>query len=237
MAMLSKEMKEILATSRAAGWVLEPRAKELLAAAGMPVPRFTWAKDMEAAIRFANTIGYPVVAKVVSPAILHKSDAGGVSVGIKDDSGLRAAYKRFEALEGFAGVLVEEMVDGLELIVGAKVDYQFGPVILLGIGGTSVEIYNDTRIRMAPLAPRDVEAMVHGLRAHQLLEGFRGTAPINTQALTAMLMAFSGLVMASEAEIESIDLNPVKCSAERCIVADARIMLATEGNTDAKKYP
>jgi hypothetical protein len=153
MAMLSKEMKEILATSRAAGWVLEPRAKELLAAAGIPVPRFTWAHDMEEATRFANTIGYPVVAKVVSPAILHKSDAGGVSVGIKDDSGLRAAYKRFEALEGFAGVLVEEMVDGLELIVGAKVDYQFGPVILLGIGGTSVEIYNDTRIRMAPLAP------------------------------------------------------------------------------------
>jgi len=224
--MLSKQMKEIFAAARPAGWVLEPQAKELLAAAGMPVPRFTWAHDKDEAIRFAGTIGYPVVAKVVSPAILHKSEAGGVITSIKDDAELRAAYERFRTLKGFAGMLVEEMVDGMELIVGAKVDYQFGPVILVGIGGTSVEIYKDTRIRMAPLVPADVDAMVHGLRAHQLLEGYRGSAPINRQALTALLMAFSGLVMESEAEIESIDLNPVKCTAERCIVADARIMLA-----------
>ena len=226
--MLSKQMKEIFAASREAGWVLEPRAKELLAAAGMPVPRFTWAHDTVEATRFANTIGYPVVAKVVSPAIIHKSEAGGVSIGIKDDGELGAAYERFRTLKGFAGMLVEEMVEGMELIVGAKVDYQFGPVILVGIGGTSVEIYKDTSIRMAPLVPEDVAAMVHGLRAHQLLEGYRGSAPINTQALIAMLMAFSGLVMDCEALIESIDLNPVKCTAERCIVADARIMLAKE---------
>jgi succinyl-CoA synthetase beta subunit len=226
MAMLSKQMKDIFAASRRAGWVLEPQAKELLAAASMPVPRFTWAHDREEATRFAHTIGYPVVAKVVSPAIIHKSEAGGVSVGIKDDDELRAAYERFQTLQGFAGILVEEMVEGMELIVGAKVDYQFGPVILVGIGGTSVEIYKDTSIRMAPLVPEDVAAMVHGLRAHQLLEGYRGTAPISRQALIALLMAFSGLVMASEALIESIDLNPVKCTAERCLVADARIMLA-----------
>jgi succinyl-CoA synthetase beta subunit len=226
--MPSKQMKEIFAASRPAGWVLEPQAKELLAAAGMPVPRFTWAHDIEEATRFANTIGYPVVAKVVSPAILHKSDAGGVITSIEDDGKLAAAYERLKTLKGFAGMLVEEMVEGIELIVGAKVDYQFGPVILVGIGGTSVEIYQDTSIRMAPLKPQDVEAMVHGLRAHQLLEGFRGAPPINRQALTALLMAFSGLVMAVEAEIESIDLNPVKCTAERCIVADARIMLAKE---------
>lgn len=224
--MLSKQMKDIFAASRRTGWVLEPQAKELLAAAGMPVPRFTWAHEREEAIRFARMIGYPVVAKVVSPAIIHKSEAGGVSTSIKDDDGLRAAYDRFQALQGFAGMLVEEMVEGMELIVGAKVDYQFGPVILVGIGGTSVEIYKDTSIRLAPLVPADVEGMVHGLRAHQLLEGYRGSAPINRQALTALLMAFSGLVMESKAEIESIDLNPVKCTAERCIVADARIMLA-----------
>jgi acyl-CoA synthetase (NDP forming) len=223
---LSKQMKEIFAASREAGWVLEPRAKELLAVAGIPVPRFAWAHDSAEAIRFARDIGYPVVAKVVSPAIPHKSDAGGVIVGIRDDGGLAAAYERLKTLKGFAGMLVEEMVEGMELIVGAKRDYQFGPVLLLGIGGTSVEIYKDTRIRMAPLVPQDVEAMVHGLRAHQLLEGYRGSAPINRQALTALLMAFSNLVMESEAEIESIDLNPVKCTAERCVVADARIMLA-----------
>jgi succinyl-CoA synthetase beta subunit len=227
-AVLSNAMKEILAASRQAGWVLEPKAKELLAEAGLDVPRFTWAHDREEATRFASTIGYPVVAKVVSPAIIHKSEAGGVSVGIKGDVELRAAYERFQALKGFAGMLVEEMVDGVELIVGAKVDYQFGPVILVGIGGTSVEIYKDTSIRMAPLVPQDVASMVHGLRAHQLLEGYRGAAPINGQSLIALLMAFSGFVMDCEALIESIDLNPVKCTAERCIVADARIMLAKE---------
>jgi acetate---CoA ligase (ADP-forming) subunit beta len=229
-AVLSKAMKDVFAASRRAGWVLEPRAKELLAAAGLAVPRFTWAHDMEEATQFARVIGYPVVAKVVSPDIIHKSEAGGVSIGIKGDDELRAAYERFRALKGFAGMLVEEMVDGVELIVGAKVDYQFGPVILVGIGGTSVEIYKDTRIRIAPLAPTDVDAMVHGLRAHQLLEGYRGTAPINMQALTAMLMAFSGLVMDCEALIESIDLNPVACASDRCIVADARIMLAGAGS-------
>jgi acyl-CoA synthetase (NDP forming) len=230
--MQSKQMKEIFAASRTAGWVLEPRAKELLAAAGMPVPRFTWAHDQAEATRFADAIGYPVVAKVISPAILHKSDAGGVIVDIKDASGLAAAYDRLKQLQGFAGMLVEEMVEGMELIIGAKVDLQFGPVILLGIGGTSVEIYQDTSIRMAPLQPKDVEAMVHGLRAHQLLEGFRGAPPINRQALIDLLMAFSALVMETEAEIESIDLNPIKCTAERCLVADARIMLAEkEGKT------
>lgn len=226
--MLSKEMKDIFAASRPAGWVLEPRAKELLSMAGLAVPRFTWANDPAEATGFAHTIGYPVVAKVVSPAIVHKSDAGGVIIGIQDDSELAAAYERFEALQGFAGVLVEEMVDGMELIVGAKVDYQFGPVILLGIGGTSVEIYKDTSIRMAPLLPQDVAAMVRGLRAHQLLEGYRGSAPIDVQALTALLMAFSAFVMTCEALIESIDLNPVTCSAQGCLVADARIMLAAE---------
>jgi len=225
---LSKEMEEIFAASRAAGWVLEPKAKQLLSMAGLAVPRFTWANGIDEATRFARGIGYPVVVKIVSPTILHKSDVGGVIIGINSDEELRAAYERFRALQGFAGMLVEEMVDGIELIVGAKVDYQFGPVILLGIGGTSVEIYKDTSIRMVPLIPQDVAAMVRGLRAHQLLEGYRGSAPIDVQALTDMLMAFSAFVMACEALIESIDLNPVKCSAKGCIVADARIMLAAE---------
>jgi succinyl-CoA synthetase beta subunit len=225
---LSKEMEGIFTAARETGWVLEPQAKQLLSMAGLDVPRFTWAHDVEEATRFARTIGYPVVAKVVSPAIIHKSDAGGVIVGVTGDEGLDAAYERFRALAGFAGMLVEEMVEGIELIWGAKVDYQFGPIILVGIGGTSVEIYKDTSIRMAPLAAKDVASMVHGLRAHELLEGYRGGAPINRQALTASLMAFSSLVMDGEHLIESIDLNPVLCTAERCIVADARIMLAKE---------
>ena len=225
---LSKEMKKIFAASREAGWVLEPKAKELLSLAGLKVPRFTWAQGLEEATQFAHTIGYPVVAKVVSPHILHKSDVGGVIVGIRNDKDLHAAYQRLRSLKGFAGILVEEVVGGIELIVGAKVDYQFGPVILMGIGGTAVEIYKDTSVRMAPLVPKDVDSMLQGLQAHQLLEGYRGSAPANVQALTDMLIAFSDFVMDCEDLIESIDLNPVKCSSEGCIIADARIVLTTK---------
>jgi len=165
---------------------------------------------------------------VVSPEVLHKTDSGGVAVGIDSDTKLGEVFQRFSTFGGFAGMLVEEMVSGAELIVGAKMDYQFGPVILLGIGGTGVEIYKDTTLRMAPLSQRDVESMLRGLKAHQVLEGYRGSEPVNIQVLTGMLMAFSRLVMDLEEMIESIDLNPLMCSSKRCVVADVRIMLRSE---------
>jgi hypothetical protein len=174
----------------------------------------------------ADRISYPVVAKVVSAAIVHKSDVGGVVVGIENAARLNAVFDRLSALEGFAGMLVEEMLPGTELIVGAQVDVQFGPVILLGIGGIGVEIYRDTVIRMAPLNAKDVPAMVAGLKGTALLNGFRGAEPINIPELTRLMLSFSELVVDLDDAIASIDLNPVKCTGTRCVVADARIMLA-----------
>lgn len=223
--MLREEVKDILSAARETGWVLEPEAKRLLTYAGLDVPRFEWVTKAEEAHLFAQEVGYPVVAKVVSPQVLHKSDVGGVIVGINDDQRLLEAFGRLSGLEGFAGVVVEEMVAGVELIVGAKIDYQFGPVILLGLGGTGVEIFRDTSIRMAPLREPDIKSMVDGLRARRLLEGYRGSEPISFEKLTDMLMNFSNLVIEIEGSIESIDLNPVMCSPENCVVADARIML------------
>ena len=223
--MVTAEILDIVASSRAAGWVLEPEAKRLLGMAGLTIPRYGWAKSPDEAIAFAREIGYPVVAKVVSPRIVHKSEHGGVVVGIRSDDTLRAAFERFRSLEAFAGMLVEEMVAGLELIVGAKVDEQFGPVILLGIGGTGVEIYKDATIRMAPLREQDADSMMKGLKAHELLEGYRGAEPVNVAELRRLLLTFSGLAMDLQDRIESIDLNPVKCGGSKCIVADARIIL------------
>lgn len=225
--MLKKAMKNILSSSRELGWVLEPEAKRLFSLAGMNIPRFTWATALEEALRFAEEIGYPVVAKIVSPRALHKSDVGGVVVGINNEVTLGETFHRFSGFEGFAGMLVEEMLSGVELIIGAKVDYQFGPVILLGIGGTGVEIYRDTSLRMAPLNQQDVDAMLKDLKARPLLEGYRGSEPVNVGELSRMLIAFSDLVMELEGLIESIDLNPVLCSSNKCVVADARIMLKT----------
>lgn len=223
--MLTKEVRDIVSSSKAIGWVLEPEAKRLFSSLGLDVPRFVWAKRFEEAIRFAEEMGYPVVGKVVSPKLVHKSDQNGVEIGIDNGGRLKETFLRFSQMDGFAGMLVEEMVSGIELIVGAKVDDQFGPIVLLGIGGTGVEIYEDVALRMAPLVPRDVASMIRCLKGHQLLEGYRGSKPIHVGELNRLLLTFSGLVMDLESLIDSIDLNPVICSPSRCAVADARIML------------
>jgi acetate---CoA ligase (ADP-forming) subunit beta len=235
-ALLKPDVLDILTSSRAAGWVMEPEAKRLLALSGLPVPKFRWAGEADEAVDQAHEVGYPVVAKVVSPRILHKSEWKGVVVGLKTDDALRETFERFSRYDGFAGMLVEEMVQGLELIVGARIDYQFGPVILLGMGGTGVEIYKDTTLRMAPLQERDVRSMVGKLKAHALLEGHRGAEPVNLADLTSMMLAFSRLVMDLQEFIESVDLNPVKCNAQKCVIADARILLVKSGHGSFARF-
>jgi succinyl-CoA synthetase beta subunit len=223
--MLNNEMLGIIENFRKTGWMPEPEAKRLFAMACMDVPKYIWAHEPDEFIRFAGLCGYPVVAKVVSPRVIHKSDVGGVIVGIDSDEGLESAFQTLKMLDGFDGILVEEMVGGRELIIGAKIDYQFGPVILLGIGGTGVEIYQDVTMRMAPINRNDVASMIDSLKGRNILRGYRGGEPINMEALTDLLIRFSSLVIDLESHIQSIDLNPVLCSRDRCIIADARIIL------------
>ncbi|MCX5809366.1 MAG: acetate--CoA ligase family protein [Proteobacteria bacterium] len=224
--MLNKEIREILSECKERGWVMEPQAKEILRLSGVETTEFIWARDVQEAIRFANQIGYPVVAKVVSPEVVHKSDVGGVAVGVSGDEKLAEVYTEMGKIKGFSGIIVEEMVRGIELIVGMKLDQQFGPVVLLGVGGTAVEIYKDVALRMAPILERDVDSMLKSIKARPLLEGYRGSEPINIEALKKMLLAFSDMVMELGAEVDSIDLNPVICNASGCVVTDARMMLA-----------
>jgi acetate---CoA ligase (ADP-forming) subunit beta len=220
------DILRIIEGARGDGWVLEPDAKRLFSLAGFTVPRFALVRTVEEARRFARQIGYPVVAKVVSPRILHKSEVHGVVTGIGDEGRLAEVFERLLGLEGFLGVLVEEMVPGgIELILGAKIDVQFGPMILLGMGGTGVEIYRDVALRMAPLLEKDALAMIGGLKARRLLEGYRGAEPVDRGKLTETLLAFSSLVMELEGRIDSIDINPLLCSAGGCVVADVRIIL------------
>ena len=223
--MVKKEILAILKTSEKWGWVLEPDAKRIFSLEGLDVPKFSVAKVPGDVPRIGNEIGYPVVAKIVSPEVLHKSDVHGVAVGITEDKDLEKVFERFRKIEGFEGMLVEEMIQGTELIIGAKHDYQFGPMILLGFGGTGVEIYKDVSLRMAPLDDKDVDSMIHGLKAKKLREGYRGARPIDMKALKRLLIEFSGIVMKLKDFVESIDLNPVMCTPERCVIADARIIL------------
>lgn len=223
--MLNNPIKTVLEASRARGWVTEPDAKQLLAAAGLTVPRFTTVTEPGGIESAAAGIGFPLVAKIVSGRILHKSDHDGVETGITTKNELTAAFERFSRLDGFEAMLVEEMVSGMELIIGAKIDDQFGPVVLLGIGGIGVEIYQDVSLRMAPVGPDDVASMIKGLKAGRMLSGYRGGVVVDRDELIRTIIGFSEFVMASAEMIASIDLNPVMCSAEKCVVADARIML------------
>lgn len=205
---------------------MEPQAKEILRLFGLDVTRFLWTESLEEAIGFAAQIGYPVVAKVVSPEVIHKSDVSGVVLGVSGGKQLGEAFEQMSSIRGFQGIIVEETIRGTELIAGMKMDRQFGPIIMFGVGGTAVEIYKDVAIRMAPLREQDVESMLVSLKAHSLIEGYRGSDALNVEALKAMLLAFSSLVMEFEDNVESIDLNPLICNAARCVITDARIMLA-----------
>lgn len=226
--MLNAIAQEILTDSKSRGWVLEPDAKRIMHEAGLAVPEFRFAKSNEAALQSAKELGYPLVAKVVSPAVLHKTEVKGVALGVDGDQTLQEVFSRFSNIEAFSGVHMEKMASGVELIVGAKIDDHFGPVILMGLGGTSVEIYQDVAIRMAPLTKADVQSMLLSLKGRKLLEGFRGAEVVNQEKLIKTLLDFSKLVVDLQDSIESIDLNPVLCSSDACVVADARIILCAE---------
>jgi acetate---CoA ligase (ADP-forming) subunit beta len=223
--MLNNEIISIIDKFKEIGWVPEPEAKRLFRIAGLNVPEFSWVRTPEEAVIAARGIGYPVVAKVVSPAVIHKSDVGGVIVGINSDESLKDAFNTFKTLDGFDGMLIEEMARGMELIIGAKIDYQFGPVILLGIGGTGVEIYQDVTMRMTPITESDVLSMIESLKGRKLITGYRGNDAVNIKELTRLITDFSSLVTGIADRIQSIDLNPVLCSGKGCVIADARIIL------------
>ena len=226
--MLTEIAQKILSDSKPRGWVLEPDAKLILREAGLSVPENRFAKTKADALQSAKALGYPLVAKVVSAAVLHKTEVKGVAVGINSDQELQDAIARFSNIEGFAGVHLEQMAGGVELIIGAKIDNHFGPVILMGIGGTGVEIYQDVAIRMAPLTQADIQSMILSLKGRKLLEGYRGGETVDQAKLTRTLLDFSKLVVDMQDYIESIDLNPVLCSSDACVVADARIILDRE---------
>ncbi len=220
-----KAIKEIINISKPLGWVLEPDAKALMKLYGLDVPDFVLTDSFGKADKFLKQSDCPVVVKAVSKKILHKTEYQAVALGIASSDHLKEEFTRLQKLDGCENILVEKMIQGIEVIVGAKNDFQFGPVIVFGIGGTSVEIYNDTAIRMAPLKPDDVSSMIQSLMAKEIILGYRGKDGVNIAALTDMIVNFSKLIMEFEQDIESVDLNPVICTKDQCLIADARIIL------------
>jgi acetate---CoA ligase (ADP-forming) subunit beta len=212
--------------------LLETEAKTICAEYGIPVTRFVLAKDGEDAVVQAGLMGFPVVLKVVSPDIVHKSEAGGVLLNLKSSAEVSAAYgrildnaKKYKPDARIVGVLVSEMApQATEVIVGAVKDAQFGQTVMFGLGGIFVEILKDVSFRVAPLTAEDAKEMILGLKAYPLLNGYRNTPPADTTALAAILCNTSRLVM-EHPEIKELDLNPIMAYQQGAKTVDARIIL------------
>ncbi|MCK9487506.1 MAG: acetate--CoA ligase family protein [Dehalococcoidia bacterium] len=234
-------MADVIASARAEGRTLltEVESKQLLADAGIPVAMAQLATTAGEAVRIADDLGYPVVMKVVSPDIAHKSDVGGVVVNLADAEALQAAHGEMMARvqeaapnASILGVAVQSMApQGAEVIVGATTDPQFGPVMMFGLGGVFVEVLKDVAFRIVPLEPRDARQMVREIKGLPILQGVRGQAPADLEALEALILQVSAF-MAAHPEVAELDLNPVFAYEEGVLAVDARVVLAEPVGAD-----
>ncbi len=210
----------------------EIEAKQLLEQAGVPVSPARLATTKADAVNMANELGYPIVLKIVSPQITHKSDVGGVALGLTSGDEVGAAFERVVANAKKAepsatidGVAVQRMEkQGTEVIVGMTTDPQFGPVMMFGLGGIMVEILKDVAFRVVPLDERDARQMIHEIKGYPVLEGFRGSDPADIGKLQELLLKVSAFVE-SHPEVAELDLNPVFAYKDGAIAVDARVVL------------
>ena len=211
----------------------EVEAKAALAEAGVSVTATSLAQTREEAAAQAEAISYPVALKVVSPNVAHKSDVGGVVLGLESHEEVAEGYdeiiRSVQAAQPSAiieGVSVQEMASpGVEVIVGVTTDPQFGPVMMFGLGGIMVEVLGDVAFRLAPLGEGDARDMIDEIQGRQVLDGVRGQPPVDVGAIEAMLDQVSQFA-AEHPEVAELDLNPVIASPEGAIAVDARVVLA-----------
>jgi acyl-CoA synthetase (NDP forming) len=210
----------------------EIEAKQVFKDAGVPVVEARLAKSRKEAAEISAAISFPVVLKIASPDIIHKSDAGGVKVGLKNKTEVVKTYSEIMAAARqkfpkakIDGVAVEKMArPGVEIIIGVFRDAQFGPVIMFGLGGIFVEVLKDVSFRIIPIARRDAAEMIKEIKGYPLLKGYRGTEPANIAILEDILLNVSEFVDKTP-EIKEIDLNPIIAYKDSAVAVDARIVL------------
>lgn len=208
--------------------LMETESKAILEEWGVPIVPCEVATSREEALNLSRTIGFPVVLKILSPDIVHKSQAGGVRVGLIADDDVISAFdeimenvRRRPASASVLGVTVQRMVSGLEVAIGVTTDSQFGHVLMFGLGGVDVELMRDTTFRLIPIDAVDADEMIRDIKGFPLLMGHTGG---NLEDLRSMLLKVSDLIV-SHPRIEGMDLNPVIVSRQGSVVADARIVL------------
>jgi acyl-CoA synthetase (NDP forming) len=233
-SMRNPEIDEIfkVAEDEERNFLYEHEAKKLFSLYDMPVTKIHVAESEDEAVEAANKIGYPIVLKIVSPQILHKSDAGGVIVGIEDDKGIREGFnkiiknaKAYNANAEITGILVQEMAPkGTEIIVGSTTDPTFGPTLMFGLGGIFVEILKDVSFRVAPIDMLDAFEMIEEIKAVKILDGARGMAPCHKPTLAEILYKTSNMLMECP-EIKELDMNPILAYPDSARIVDARIIM------------
>ena len=209
----------------------EAKAKQVLGEAGLPVLREILCDSEQACAEAAHALGFPLVAKIASPDILHKTEVGGVLLGLHDEAAVRAAFhtlmqraRQAQPTARLDGVLLAPMVrGGVETLLGVQVDPTFGPMVMFGAGGTAVELHRDVALASAPLTPERARDLIARVRSSALLTGWRGAQPLDVPALVSALCALSDFAMAHAQDIDSIDINPLVVMAQGAVCLDAVI--------------
>ncbi|MEE9535439.1 MAG: acetate--CoA ligase family protein, partial [Nitrosopumilaceae archaeon] len=220
--------------------ITEEESKTILKRYGISVPPYALVKSADEAAKAAKKIGFPLVMKVVSPQILHKTDVGGVKVGIDNVQDVKKTftdmYGRLSKKKGVhvKGILLEKMVPkGVELIVGLQNDPQFGPVIMAGLGGVLTEVFRDVAFRMLPITTSDAKSMLNELKGSKILKGFRGSKPIDINMIAKALVKIGKLGVDNANFFDSIDFNPIIAYPKSYYVVDAKILLGKEVKKNA----
>lgn len=213
--------------------LLEPEAKELCSQYGIPVPISRIVRSVDEAVEAAREIGFPLVVKIVSEDIVHKTDAGCVIIGVSSIEEVEKAYRKvienalkFNSRAMIRGVLIEEMVPkGVEVAVGGLRDPEFGPAVMFGLGGIFIEVMRDVSFRVAPVSEEEAEEMMREIKGFKLLQGYRGTEPVDLKALVKIIVNASKMMVENE-EINQLDLNPIIAFKSGAKAVDARVILS-----------
>lgn len=218
--------------------ITEESSKEILSEYGIKVPHYALVTNTDEAVQKSKEIGFPLVAKIVSADILHKTDVGGVKVGLNSEEEVKKTFDdmfyRLKEKFDVKGVLLEKMVpNGVELIIGLQNDSQFGPSIMVGLGGIYTELFKDVSFRVLPITKNDALKMLESLRGKEILRGFRGSKPINMDMLSEAIVNIGTLGVDMAGKYESIDFNPVVLYPDGYFVVDAKIILKEKSSDDA----
>lgn len=222
----AQQARRHLSASATGTALTESEAKRILAAYGVPVVEERLARTVEEALSAAEQLGYPVAMKAESPTILHKTELGVVKLGLADEAAVIKGYDEIAAAahgHELRGVLVQAMVPGVEVIVGARVDPVVGPLVVVGSGGVLVELVQDSVAALAPVSREEAKAMLARLKGYRLLAGFRGSEPVALDALAEAIARISELAADLAGEIEELDVNPIRASARGAVAVDALI--------------